>query len=624
MNATPYKGLVPYTEADSKYFFGRESERETIGGNLKASPLTVLYGASGVGKSSVIRAGVVCEINQVARNQSRRGKRPSFIAICCQDWRDDPMGSAAEAVKRTLESLKIPVQKAVGTNGSEDLYSLLRANVDSAEARLLLVLDQFEEYLRYHGSNESSHRMDEALAEIVNDTSLRVNVMISLRDDSLSMLDHYKGLIHSVFNNYLRIDHISLESGRDAILKPIPLFCEQYGCPEILVEPELLQAVLEQVQIGQLSFSDEGGHLDAPGERRIQAPYLQLVMMRLWKEEQEANSGVLRRETLKRLGESTAIVRNHLNETMDKFSLRERELAERIFFHLVTPSGTKIAHNVADLAAFTGAPEREIGAVVSKLADPTRRILRAVSSLNPEGASRFEIYHDALAEGILAWQSQFRAQLARERIAKEVSEAEHKKREMEKHRFLRRLLVAATSAILVLAFMTWFGFRASREATVAEAEALRQKTQAEVATELANQRLDRIRKGLQLRQAALSGNQQQVAALVGSLGMNAISFKATARYLGYQNPSNQRVYEFKLFPDPATLPQGDESIAFITYLADHPTFRNTLMTAGANRNFTASYIGWGCLQRIVAVVEYSDPSRLPTVKEFNGCSEAGR
>ena len=56
----PYKGLTPFedSELDVLFFFGRERERELIEANLMASRLTVLYGETGVGKSSVLRAGV--------------------------------------------------------------------------------------------------------------------------------------------------------------------------------------------------------------------------------------------------------------------------------------------------------------------------------------------------------------------------------------------------------------------------------------------------------------------------------------------------------------------------------------------------------------------------------------
>src|SRR6187431_770108 len=55
----PYVGLRPYGEADRDFFFGREEDEAVIYANAVATRLTVLYGPSGVGKSSLLRAGVI-------------------------------------------------------------------------------------------------------------------------------------------------------------------------------------------------------------------------------------------------------------------------------------------------------------------------------------------------------------------------------------------------------------------------------------------------------------------------------------------------------------------------------------------------------------------------------------
>jgi hypothetical protein len=133
-----------------------------------------------------------------------------------------------------------------------------------------------------------------------------------------------------------------------------------------------------------------------------------------------------------------------------------------------------------------------------------------------------------------------------------------------------------------------------------------------------------IQRSLLIRQAALSGDKDSLSKLLSSLDQNTtIRFTARATDLGFKNPSNQQVFKFDLFPQPGTLPSGQDAIAFITYLANHPTFQNTLMTAGADRSFRASYTGWGCLNKIVAMAEYKDPTRPPTVAEFDMCKELG-
>jgi hypothetical protein len=63
----PYVGLQPFRVRDREYFFGREREQRVISANLFASPLTVLYGPSAVGKSSVLQAGVVPHLQREPR-----------------------------------------------------------------------------------------------------------------------------------------------------------------------------------------------------------------------------------------------------------------------------------------------------------------------------------------------------------------------------------------------------------------------------------------------------------------------------------------------------------------------------------------------------------------------------
>src|SRR5207237_4040862 len=62
--SSPFKVLAACddSELDALFFFGRERERDVVVANLIASRLTVLYGESGVGKTSLIAAGVVREL----------------------------------------------------------------------------------------------------------------------------------------------------------------------------------------------------------------------------------------------------------------------------------------------------------------------------------------------------------------------------------------------------------------------------------------------------------------------------------------------------------------------------------------------------------------------------------
>ena len=74
--ASPYKGLTPFedSELDVLFFFGRERERELIEANLMASRLTVLYGETGVGKSSVLQGRRSASPSPPRRDEPRRAR----------------------------------------------------------------------------------------------------------------------------------------------------------------------------------------------------------------------------------------------------------------------------------------------------------------------------------------------------------------------------------------------------------------------------------------------------------------------------------------------------------------------------------------------------------------------
>jgi len=80
----PYVGLQSFTEDRAEYFFGREKETHLISSKLYASRLTLLYGASGVGKSSVLRAGVV-----------RSLREEEVATVYLNAWQSDPTSVSA-------------------------------------------------------------------------------------------------------------------------------------------------------------------------------------------------------------------------------------------------------------------------------------------------------------------------------------------------------------------------------------------------------------------------------------------------------------------------------------------------------------------------------------------------
>jgi WD40 repeat protein len=449
---SPYKGLNAFedTELDALLFFGRERETEIVTANLIASRLTVLYGPSGVGKSSLLRAAVA---------RSLRSLPEEPLVVVFSSWSDDPSVALGEAVADAA---------GLATNGSA-----VAALEEAQSGRdVYVVLDQAEEYFLYHADDGGPGSFAEALPAILAAPS-RVNVLVSLREDSLAKLDRFTGRIPGLFANTLRLDRLDRAAARAAILRPVERYAELTG-ERLSVEPELVERVLDDVGAGQIESGLGGLGAVEGGDpvARIEAPYLQLVMQRLWEEERSTGSSELRAATVDRLGGAQHIVEEHLEGAMAELTSDQKDVAARIFNHLVTPSGTKIAHEAGDLAKFAAASEADLVPVLTALS--SRRILRSVD----EGDTvRYEIFHDVLGEPVLAWRAEHEAD----------RELEAQKHESDRRH--RRLLAIIAAGAVLLAVMGAITVYAMTQRTEAREQAREAKANELVAN--ADAELDR-------------------------------------------------------------------------------------------------------------------------------------
>ena len=224
------------------------------------------------------------------------------------------------------------------------------------------------------------------------------------------------------------------------------------------------------------------GNGGAPADDRVETPYLQLVMNRLWAEELGSGSRCLRLETLEGLGGAQRIVRTHLDEAMAALEPGEQEAAATIFRQLVTPSGTKIAHTVPDLADYARLEPDELTPVLEHLSGGDVRILRPVAP--PPGqldGGRYEIFHDVLAPAILDWRARYVEKRARERAERELEESrEQARRERRRAAVFGVVALAAIAAAIlatILGILTW------RQKQTARSRALAEQAVAELSTD---------------------------------------------------------------------------------------------------------------------------------------------
>jgi hypothetical protein len=404
--ATPYVGLVPYSEQEAAFFFGRDEEKRIVAGNLRASRLTLVYGASGVGKSSLLQAGVVHDLRrQALANAGGQDGRAPFGICSFNSWRDDPLPGLAEAVRASAMEASGGAELPAWWRG-EPLVQTIRAWTERVRT-LLVVLDQFEDYFLYHPDEDGEGTFAVEFPRLVNEPNLRLNFVLSIREDAWAKLDRFEGRIPRLFVNYVRVEHLQPEAAEQAIEGPIAEWNRRLpeGDAPWSVEPALVTAVIGATAAGRLAFDggadgagtgatttdtaegdrvpglDRDDGAGPQGPRGIEAPFLQLVMERLWRVTAAAGSRELTLARLDALGGAERIVETHLQDALAALSRHEQAVAADVFRYLVTRSKTKIAHSVSDLAEWTKRPEAEIAAVLEKLCrGESGRILRAVES----------------------------------------------------------------------------------------------------------------------------------------------------------------------------------------------------------------------------------------------------
>ena len=579
----PYVGLAPFEAAHADYFFGRALDSTVLADNVLARRITVLYGASGVGKSSVLNVGLptaLSELGVAARIVSRREwHEPGRLA----GWLD----GAIDAARAT------PVQP------------------------LIVILDQFEEYFLYADA-EQIKDFARSLAAVVARRDVEAHLLFAVRDDGLHRLDALRLHLPGLLDTTLELRHLDESSVREAIEQPIAVWNQRHT-PDVVLDDDFAEAL-----IAQLRPKDANGQAVKGG--RVELAYLQLALEKIWEAEGGATATALRTDTLtERLKGISEISRRHVEDVLSKLPEADQAVCATVFDRLVTPSGGKILYATTDLAAVAKVEPGRMGSVLAPLASGKTRILRTVELPGGKHAHGYEILHDILARPILDWRTKYQEAKERaEAVEHAAREAAGQEKEAAKRKAVRGLILGIVILASVSALATGAAFFAFNQRNQAEINRKKAEDNAKLAREREMEvrnakeaeaaRLQTFLKGIQLRQTILSGQ-----SIPPNYINHEIRFHAEAKEYPYKSLAGKATYKFTISPDSSSIPGGLQSIAFITFRMAHPTFPNSLIATGPDRNFTASYDGVGCLNKVVALIEYTNPDTPPSVAEFNQC-----
>jgi energy-coupling factor transporter ATP-binding protein EcfA2 len=191
----PFKGLRYFGEEDADIFFGREQMTADLVSHLGNHRFLAVVGASGSGKSSVVRAGVVpaARRGEVALD----GQSSDLWPIHVITPGDEPLKVLAASLTRDAESvtaMRTLIADMQSDRESLDLW-LYRQLVDKGPSRLLLVVDQFEELFTQCDDLKTRQCFIENLVQAVRSGKQgRLALVVTLRADFYAHALQYEPL----------------------------------------------------------------------------------------------------------------------------------------------------------------------------------------------------------------------------------------------------------------------------------------------------------------------------------------------------------------------------------------------------------------------------------------------
>jgi hypothetical protein len=273
----PYVGLRPYEESHRHIFFGREEERDILIDKLIANKLTLLFAATGVGKSSLLRAGVIPAL--------KHKKKEGLDVVYYCDWVSDPLVHLKKETVAVLQAQNKIAGDYPLYRETEDisLKKFFRLAAAFASEPLVVILDQFEEFFQYRRYKENFIKFIAEFSECVNDRERQVVFLVSMREDFALELNVFKKYLPTMlFENYYRLEKLNAAKAGEAIVKPVERFGFQY-------EEKLLEALLKDLaqreKEAQWGASPAALVQDAPAY--VELSYLQIVCSRLWEADRQ-------------------------------------------------------------------------------------------------------------------------------------------------------------------------------------------------------------------------------------------------------------------------------------------------------------------------------------------------
>lgn len=339
MSEFQFKFLDSYTKEDKDIYFGRNKEVEELYKLVFRAKLILLYGAMGVGKTSLIQCGLANKFDTTG-----------WLSIFIRK-NDDINLSLRKVIKKEIK--KVDSSLEIVGDVEEDLNTLYLCHFKT----LYLIFDQLEEIFVF-GKEDERKTFFETL-KILHRSKLNIKIILSIREDFIANLSNYESILPSIFEFRLRVEKMN----RKELVEVISGTCNKAGVH--IESDEIAEKIIEN-----LRDKKEG----------VELTYLQVYIDRLYKEALNLKQGklVFNAELLNRVGKIEDTMSDFLDEVVQEIDRKiGKEVTLKILFELVTDDNTKKASMVDDLKSkldTLGVTEKEFNLCLEEL--NKKRVIR--------------------------------------------------------------------------------------------------------------------------------------------------------------------------------------------------------------------------------------------------------
>ncbi|WP_437953966.1 serine/threonine-protein kinase [Sorangium sp. So ce296] len=371
---SPFAGLSSFQEADADRFFGRAQDVAGVVARLRNQPLLAIAGASGVGKSSLVRAGVIPALKRSGEGWEALVVRPGR----------EPTAALAELFTSPAVTLSAELQALVPEGGAEARAALaprlraepgllgaaLRGWAARAQKRLVVFVDQFEELFTLGAPADERAAFLACLEGIADDASSPLRVVVSVRSDFIERLAGHERFMAAMLRGLVFLRPMGREGLREALVRPIEAARHE------IEDPAMVEGILDALEATHGAL-----------------PLLQFTAARLW-EMRDRKRRLLTRASYEALGGVAGALASHADTLLAGMSGRQAKLARAVLERLVTPERTCAVASLGELCELPGDPVA-IERVVGLLADGR---LLAIERGSDRAGGTVEIVHESLIE----------------------------------------------------------------------------------------------------------------------------------------------------------------------------------------------------------------------------------